>query len=119
MERLSRKIDLFLLEWKQNAERMPLIVKGARQIGKTEAIEFFAKNHYTSIVEINFVLQKQYKSIYVSEGDTLWNIAKENQITNQYYKDKDVRYIINDLMEINNLSNSNIRINQEILIPIV
>ena len=63
--------------------------------------------------------EKQYKSIYVSEGDTLWNIAKENQITNQYYKDKDVRYIINDLMEINNLSNSNIRINQEILIPIV
>ncbi|MBQ3145016.1 MAG: LysM peptidoglycan-binding domain-containing protein [Clostridia bacterium] len=63
--------------------------------------------------------EKQYKSIYVSEGDTLWNIAKENQITNQYYKDKDVRYIINDLMKINNLSNSNIRINQEILIPII
>lgn len=63
--------------------------------------------------------EKQYKSIYVSEGDTLWNIAKENQINNGYYKDKDVRYIINDLMKINNLSNSNIRINQEILIPIV
>ena len=63
--------------------------------------------------------EKQYKSIYVSEGDTLWNIAKDNQKNNVYYKDKDIRYIINDLVKINNLSNSNIRINQELLIPIV
>lgn len=63
--------------------------------------------------------EKVYKSIYVSEGDTLWNIAKENQKNNVYYKNKDVRYIINDLMKINNLSNSNIRINQELLIPVI
>lgn len=63
--------------------------------------------------------EKQYKSIYVSEGDTLWNIAKDNQINNGYYKDKDIRYIINDLMKINNLSNSNIKVNEELLIPIV
>jgi len=63
--------------------------------------------------------EKVYKSIYVSEGDTLWDIAKDNQKNNVYYKDKDVRYIINDLMKINNLSNSNIRINQELVIPIV
>lgn len=63
--------------------------------------------------------EKQYKSIYVSQGDTLWNIAKDNQKNNVYYKDKDVRYIINDLMKINNLSNSNIQINQELLIPVI
>ena len=61
----------------------------------------------------------EYKTIYVAEGDTLWNIAKSNQINNGYYKDKDVRYIVNDLMKINNLSNSNININQELLIPMV
>ena len=60
----------------------------------------------------------EYKTIYVSEGDTLWNIAKSNQASNQHYKNKDVRYIINDLMKINDLSNSNIHINQELLIPI-
>lgn len=60
----------------------------------------------------------EYKTIYVSKGDTLWNIAKSNQASNQYYKNKDVRYIINDLMKINNLNNSNININQELLIPI-
>lgn len=63
--------------------------------------------------------EKQYKSIYVSEGDTLWNIAKDNQKNNLYYKDKDIRYIINDLININKLNSSNIRVNQEILIPVV
>ena len=63
--------------------------------------------------------ETEYKTIYVSEGDTLWNIAKSNQNNNGYYKDKDVRYIINDLMEINNLNNSNINVNQELLIPII
>ena len=62
--------------------------------------------------------ETEYKTIYVSEGDTLWNIAKLNQVNNQHYKNKDIRYIINDLMKINNLSNSNIDINQKLLIPI-
>lgn len=61
----------------------------------------------------------EYKTIYVSEGDTLWNIAKSNQRNNPYYKNKDIRYILDDLMKINNLSNSNIVIDQEILIPVV
>ena len=39
---LKRKIDEYLLEWKKNEERLPLIIKGARQIGKTESI-----NHFT------------------------------------------------------------------------
>lgn len=59
----------------------------------------------------------EYKTIYVSSGDTLWSIAKSNQTNNEYYKNKDVRYIINDLAEINNLENSNISIGQELLIP--
>jgi len=81
MERLNRKIDTFLMEWKQNSEKLPLIVKGARQIGKTEAIRHFAKNNYKSIVEINFVLQKQYKDIFDNgfEVDTiLKNISLKN-----------------------------------------
>lgn len=59
----------------------------------------------------------EYKSILVSSGDTLWTIAAYNQETNDYYKNKDIRYIINDIMEINNLENSLLEINQELLIP--
>lgn len=39
MERFKRKIDSYLLEWKESKYKMPLIVSGARQIGKTNAIE--------------------------------------------------------------------------------
>lgn len=63
-EMLKRKIDEFLAIWKANPDRKPLIVKGARQIGKTESIRQFASAHYENVVEINFVFQKQYKQIF-------------------------------------------------------
>lgn len=64
MNRLKRKIDQYLIDWKNDKDKMPLIVKGARQIGKTDAIENFAKNNYSNVIEINFALQKQYKDIF-------------------------------------------------------
>ena len=42
---LKRKIDSYLAEWKKDPDRKPLIVKGARQIGKTRSIEMFAENN--------------------------------------------------------------------------
>ena len=69
MKRLKRKIDDFLIEWKNSPQRLPLIIKGARQIGKTDAVENFAKNNYKNIVEINFVIDKQYKTIFDSGFD--------------------------------------------------
>jgi len=62
---IKRKIDKFLADWHANPERLPLVVKGARQIGKTEAIRHFAASHYDSCVEINFVEQPKYKKIVV------------------------------------------------------
>lgn len=64
MSRLRRKIDQYLIDWKNNPNKMPLIVKGARQIGKTESIMHFAKSNYENIVEINFALDKQYLNIF-------------------------------------------------------
>ena len=61
--------------------------------------------------------EKQYTTIYVSEGDTLWNIAKSNQTNNEYYKNKDIRYIISDLIRINKLNTSILIVNQELKIP--
>lgn len=61
---LRRKVDAFLMEWKSNPDRKPLIVKGARQIGKTRSIEWFANRNYTSVIQINFIEQKRYQSIF-------------------------------------------------------
>lgn len=63
---LKRKIDKYLLEWKSTPKRKPLIVKGCRQIGKTESIRNFAKvAKYESFIEINFVKEEKYKKITV------------------------------------------------------
>ncbi len=63
VEYLKRKIDAYLVEWKANEERKPLIIKGARQVGKTKSIETFAKDNYESIIKINFVAEPVYKQI--------------------------------------------------------
>lgn len=60
---LKRKIDHYLLNWKNDSDHMPLIVKGARQIGKTESILQFANSNYKSVININFILQKDFKTI--------------------------------------------------------
>ena len=64
MKLLERKIDTYLLDWKNSAKRKPLIVKGARQIGKTESIRAFGNANYESVIEINFVLQKKFRAIF-------------------------------------------------------
>ena len=64
---LRRKIDAYLAEWKNDINKKPLIVKGCRQIGKTESILHFAENNYESVVEINFVRDEKYKKI-IADG---------------------------------------------------
>ena len=48
-EYLKRKIDKFLFDWKANPDRKPLIIKGARQVGKTKSIETFDEKNYERI----------------------------------------------------------------------
>lgn len=85
MKRLKRKIDKYLIEWKKDKYKMPLIVKGARQIGKTDAIENFAKNNYENIIEINFALEKQYQDIF-DDGFDVDNIIKNITLKNPDFK---------------------------------
>ena len=75
MERLKRKIDEYLIEWKKDEHKLPLIIKGARQIGKTNAIRNFGKNNYKTYIEINFALQPQFKTIF-ENGFEVDNIIK-------------------------------------------
>ena len=70
MELLKRKIDNFLIEWKNRPDHLPLIIKGARQVGKTESVRAFGRSHYENVVEINFALQKQYAGIFNESLDT-------------------------------------------------
>lgn len=76
---LKRKIDIFLEKWKQDAHRKPLVVKGPRQIGKTESIRNFGAENYENVVEINFVEEPKYKQV-IADGyrtaDLIRNISR-------------------------------------------
>jgi hypothetical protein len=69
VKRLKRKVDQFLIDWKNNPNRCPLIIKGARQIGKTNAIRYFGENNYKVFIEINFALKPEFKSIFNKSFD--------------------------------------------------
>lgn len=77
------------------------------------------------VIAISIVISKEslscteieYKDVEVISGDTLWSIAQEEQLYNDYYDNKDIRYIISDLKQVNNLKNSNLDVGQKIVIP--
>ena len=64
---LKRKADQFLNDWKNDANHLPLIIKRARQVGKTETIRHFAAKYYENVIEINFAEEPKYKNI-VADG---------------------------------------------------
>ena len=73
-----RKIDEYLKNWKADPDHKPLIVKGARQIGKTESILHFARAYYENVVYINFALEKKFMKILADGydvGSVIQNIS--------------------------------------------
>jgi predicted AAA+ superfamily ATPase len=82
---LKRKIDKYLTDWKNKPDRKPLIIKGARQIGKTRSVEWFAGQNYASVIEINFIEQKKYREIF-NDGFEVDAILKNISLLNPELK---------------------------------
>ncbi len=64
---LKRKFYDRLLEWKERKNNTCLLVRGARQIGKTYIIDVFGRENYKSYIYINFIEQPQAKDIFEGE----------------------------------------------------
>ncbi|MDR3189385.1 MAG: ATP-binding protein [Prevotellaceae bacterium] len=54
---MKRKISSLLVEWKNSKERKPLILNGARQVGKTYILEEFGKEHFDDVVYLNMEVE--------------------------------------------------------------
>lgn len=83
--KFHRRIDDFLLSWKQRKLHKPLIIRGARQIGKTRAIEYFIDHNYASTIKINFALQPEYRTIF-DDGFDVDKILKNISLINPLAK---------------------------------
>ncbi len=66
---MNREIIQYLLEWKDRADRKPLILRGARQVGKTYTVEMFAKSHFKNLVKINLEEKPEFKKLF-DKNDT-------------------------------------------------
>lgn len=66
MERYILKI---LLEWKDSKRRKPLVVEGARQVGKTWAIKEFGKRYYDNLAYINFEESRHLQGLFQQDYD--------------------------------------------------
>lgn len=58
-----------------------------------------------------------YQEDYIVKGDTLWSIAEKQVNNNEYYKNKDIREVMYEIKELNQIGNRNLEIGQKILIP--
>ncbi|MFZ3089756.1 MAG: AAA family ATPase [Nitrospirota bacterium] len=63
---MRRDIEKELILWKAQKERYPLIIRGARQVGKSYLVETFGKTHFQNIVVVNLEFQPQLKDCFKS-----------------------------------------------------
>lgn len=63
--------------------------------------------------------ETSYKTISVISGDSLWSIAKYEKENNIYFKNREIRYIVDEIKYINNLSTSNLHIGDKLNIPTI
>lgn len=61
---MERSIDKELIAWKDSSRRVPLLVRGGRQVGKTFAIEKFGAKYFDNLVTINFERERKFCSLF-------------------------------------------------------
>lgn len=107
MTYLKRKVDNYLLNWKTNPNKKPLIIKGSRQVGKTESITRFGHLNYKSIIYINFVEEPNYKMI-TTDGykaqDIIKNISRIDP--SKQFIENDTLIIFDELQDFPDIATS-------------
>lgn len=87
-----------LIKWKEKANRKPLILQGARQVGKTWLMQKFAETFQKSIY-INFENNAQLSNLFVKDFD-IKRITLEIQLATGIKPDKDTLLIFDEIQEV-------------------
>ena len=64
---MKRKISASLVKWKNSINRMPLVVNGARQVGKTYILEQFGKEQFENVVYLNMEIESALNKYFETE----------------------------------------------------
>jgi uncharacterized protein len=63
---MHRKIENYLADWRTSPYRKPLVLRGARQVGKTYTIEKFAKENFKHYLKINLEQERNLQHVFES-----------------------------------------------------
>jgi len=61
---MEREIEKDLVKWKNSSQRMPLLLRGACQVGKSYIIEKFGNDHFKETITLDFEYQPLYKDLF-------------------------------------------------------
>jgi predicted AAA+ superfamily ATPase len=100
---LKRKFYNKLLDWKKKANKKPLFVRGARQIGKTYIIDYFGKTNYSSYIYINFLENSEYKRIFDGALDAATIYSRMSlMIQSARFTENDTLIFLDEIQECGN-----------------
>jgi len=89
-----------LLAWKNNKFRKPLVVHGARQVGKTYLIREFGRNEYNDIIILNFEKDKNLESIFNHSLNPFQIIENISLVTGKKVFEKDTLLFFDEIQEV-------------------
>ncbi|MBS0637086.1 MAG: AAA family ATPase, partial [Verrucomicrobia bacterium] len=61
---MKRDVEKALIQWKNKEGRTPLIIRGARQVGKSYTVEAFAKSNFDQFLLVNFEEKKEAEACF-------------------------------------------------------
>ncbi len=96
---MKRLIEKQLLNWKNSFDRKPLLVYGARQVGKTYSIVEFGKNNYTNIVYFNFEGNTSLSDIFLKDLEPTQIITSLEALSGQKIYKGDTLIIFDEVQE--------------------
>ncbi|NGX27996.1 MAG: hypothetical protein K940chlam1_00168 [Candidatus Anoxychlamydiales bacterium] len=76
---MKRKLEKELIEWKNRDEYLPLLLRGARQVGKSYLVEYFGKNYFENIIKIDFEKSPELSRCFKTRDPV--EITKEIEVT--------------------------------------
>ena len=97
---MERKIDLYFQKWKKDVIRKPLILYGAKQIGKTYSALSFGKKEYKNTVYINSQNNKELKEVFQKERSTEKLILRLSSITGETILKDDTLIVIDNVNDL-------------------
>lgn len=96
---MKRLIINQLISWKENSQRKPLILNGARQVGKTYILKAFGKLHYQNVAYVNLDSQKELAKVFEQDFNVTRIIRSLSAFLNIHIEPQHTLIVLDEVQE--------------------